>query len=107
VTGVVGTAPPAGSGERLAGITGSDAMNAAAPRTAIEGRKIVPHRRIVQGRIRHPGHESGRGVGVPLDCTYKTGSGLSDLEGKLKSSDAGAEGKNGEGTWSHVIAFCL
>ena len=53
--------------ERLAWITGSEEIHSSAPRSAVEGDKVRPDRRFIQGRVFHPGHESGRGVGVSLD----------------------------------------
>jgi hypothetical protein len=42
----------AGARERLAGIRGNDAMNAAAPGAPVKGCGIRPHRRFSQGRPR-------------------------------------------------------
>ena len=77
--------------ERLAGITGRDDMNAAAPRSAVKGSQIVPHRSRTQGRVRHPGHESGRGETVSLDITHSAVSGLCKVYAKIEASDAGAK----------------
>lgn len=80
-----------GKTEGLAGITGSDDMNAAAPRAAVEGSQIVPDRSRSQGRVRHPRHESGRGETVSLDMTYSAISGLGDVKSKVETSDTGAQ----------------
>jgi hypothetical protein len=94
----VGLATPlAGHAEGLAGISGSEDMNLAAPRPAVEGSEIVPDRCVIQGLIRHPGHESGRSMGFPFDETDSAISGLGDRETKLETAVAGAEGKPGEG----------
>lgn len=45
-------------------------MNRSAPRATIEGSKVVPHKRRIQGRVIHPRHESGRGESVPLNETH-------------------------------------
>lgn len=90
VARIVRAQPVAGEREGLAGITGSDEMNAVAPRSAVEGSQIVPHRSRSQGRVRHPRHESGRGVSVPLDVTHSSIAGLCEVNAEVQSSDAGA-----------------
>ncbi|MBB6191213.1 hypothetical protein FHS51_001435 [Sphingobium wenxiniae] len=86
-------APPAFSGaaEGLAGITGRDDMNAAAPWPAVEGFKIVPNRGLAQGRVFHPGHEGCRSMGFPLDISHSPISGLGDMQSEIESAVAGAE----------------
>ncbi len=80
-----------GQAERLAGITGSDDMNTATPRAAVEGSQIVPDRSRSQGLVRHPRHESGRGETVSLDMTYSSVSGLCEMQAEIQSSDTGAK----------------
>jgi hypothetical protein len=76
VSGVLLAHSIAGKAEGLAGITGRDEMNAAAPRSAVEGSQIVPYRSRSQGRVCHPGHESRRGETVSLDIAHSSISGL-------------------------------
>ncbi len=85
--------PPAvpGQRKRLAGITGRDDMNAAAPRPAVEGSQIVPDRSRSQGRVRHPGHESGRGETVSLDMAHSSIAGFGNVQAKVEASDTGAK----------------
>jgi hypothetical protein len=97
VPGIGFSAPLSGHAERLARISGSEDMNLAAPWAAVEGSEIVPDRRMIQGRVCHPGHESGRCMGLPLDETDSAISGLGDREAKLETAITGAEGKAGEG----------
>lgn len=83
-------------------------MNAAAPRSAIEGFEIVPDRCRIQGRVVHPGHESGRCVSFPLDVTDSAIAGLGDGDAKVEAGIASAEGDAGQiaatgGTWSHKL----
>jgi len=62
----------------------------AAPWVAIKGRDVVPHRCSIQGRIRHPRHEDGRGIAFPLDVTYTTVSASEgDLESEFKAPSPG------------------
>ncbi len=74
--------------EGLAGITGKDAMNAAAPRSAVEGSQVVPDRSRCQGRVRHPGHEDRRGESVPLDETHSPVSGFGQVKSEVEAADA-------------------
>lgn len=83
-------------------------MNAAAPWSAIEGFKIVPDRCLIQGRVGHPGHESGRCVSFPLDVTDSAIGGFGDGDAKVETGIASAEGEAGQsaaarGTWSHKL----
>lgn len=94
-------------GEGLAGITGSDDMNAVAPRSAVKGLQIVPDNSQSQGRICHPGHEDRRGETVSLDVENSVVSGFSDAQTDIQSSDTGAKTeaakdfRSGGGTNSH------
>jgi hypothetical protein len=95
-------------GERLAGITGSEDMNAAAPWAAVEGFEIVPDRSRIQGRVRHPRHEGGCGETVSLDIAHGAIAGLSDVKAEIEASDAGAKAEAAKvfrfsgGTKSHT-----
>ena len=91
VTRVSFTAAPAGVAEGLAGITGTDDMNAVAPRSAVEGSQIVPYRRFSQGRVRHPAHESGRRVGFPLDVTHSSIGRLGDMQAEVEPPVSGTK----------------
>lgn len=66
-------------------------MNAAAPGPAVEAAQIVPDRSRSQGRVRHPGHENGRGESVSLDMANGAISGLGDVQSEIQSSDAGTK----------------
>lgn len=65
-------------------------MNAAAPRSSVEGADVIPDRRRSQGLVNHPRHENGRGECVSLDKTNSSISGLSDVKAEIQSADAGA-----------------
>jgi hypothetical protein len=78
-------------GERLARIARSDDVHRAAPRAAVEGGNVVPDRRPIQGRVFHPRHEDGRGVGVPLDVTHSAISGACKVQPEVEPAGAGAE----------------
>lgn len=78
-------------GEWLARITRSDDVHRAAPRAAVETGNLVPDRRAIQGRIFHPRHEDGCGVGFPFDIAHSTISGTGDGEPEVEPASAGAE----------------
>jgi hypothetical protein len=88
---VVGPAPLAGDAERLAGVSRNDEIHDATPRSAVEGRKIVGHRRSIHGRFFHPGHEHGRREGVPLDVAHGPDVGCAS-DSEVEAADPGAQG---------------
>ena len=102
---IIDTSTFAGCAEWLAGETGSDDIHSSTPRCAFKGREIVPDRRLIQGRLVHPGHEYGRRVAVPLNVTHSSGGDSGESRDELKQSDAGAEVEGGGrfGTCSHVM----
>lgn len=89
--GVVRSAPASGERERLARIARMDDVHAATPASAVEGRDVVPHRRRTQGRVLHPRHEDGRGIGFPLDVTNSAIGGQGDVEPEVESRRARTE----------------
>lgn len=86
----------AGEAEGLAWVTGSEEMNAAAPRAAVEGGNIRPDRSLIQGLVFHPCHESGRREGFPLDVTNSAISGFCNVETEFEPPNAGAKGNSDE-----------
>ena len=78
--------------ERLARIARSDDIHRAAPRAAVEGGNVVPDNSLIQGRIFHPRHESGCGVGFPFDMAHSTISGDGDGEPEIEPARARAQG---------------
>jgi hypothetical protein len=96
--------PLAGVGDVLTGESASDAIHEATPRSAVEGGNVVPDRSRCQGLLFHPGHESSRGVGFPLDVHHSTTSGDGELDAEIEPSASGEEGENAEGTKSHIQA---
>lgn len=91
VARVVRTPALARDRERLARIARSDDVHRAAPRAAVEGSNVVPDNSLIQGRVFHPRHEDGRGVGVPLDMTHSAISGAREVQPEVEPADAGAE----------------
>ncbi|SHF15911.1 hypothetical protein SAMN05444279_11943 [Ruegeria intermedia] len=91
VARVVRPTPLACNGKRLARIARCDDVHRAAPRAAVKGGNVVPDRRRIQGRVFHPRHEDGRGVGVPLDVTHSAISGACEVQPEVEPAGAGAE----------------
>jgi hypothetical protein len=85
-----------GNAEGLAGIAAMNDIHRAAPRLAVEGANVVPDRRLIQGFIFHPRHESGRGVCFPFDITNSSISGDSDVEAEVETTGSGAEGDSAQ-----------
>jgi hypothetical protein len=82
----------AGDAERLAGESGSEAMNAATPRAAVEAVKVVPDRRVTKEAFVHSRDQIRGDKGFPLHVADGTvGVAEDELEGKLQSSDAGTK----------------
>ena len=73
-------------------------MNSTTPRSAVEGSKVAPDRRLTQGLVRHPRHESGRSVAFPLDETNSSISRLCDVEAEVETPVSSAEGETPEVT---------
>jgi hypothetical protein len=93
VARVVRASALACDGERLARIARSDDVHRATPRAAVEGSNVVPDNSLIQGRVLHPRHESGCGVGFPFDMAHSTISGVGDGEPEVESARARAEGE--------------
>jgi len=91
VARVVRASALARDGERLARIARSDDVHRAAPLAAVEGGNVVPDNSLIQGRVFHPRHEDGRGVGVPLDMTHSAISGAREVQPEVEPAGAGAE----------------
>ena len=85
---ILAAEPSACDRERLARIARSDDIHRAAPRSAVEGSNVVPDNSLIQGRIFHPRHESGCGVGFPFDMAHSTKSGDGDGEPEVEPARA-------------------
>ncbi|OJF98022.1 hypothetical protein AX760_15165 [Pararhizobium antarcticum] len=90
---ILGTEPFACNRKRLAWISCAEDIHRAAPRSAIESGNVVPYNSLIQGRVFHPRHESGCGVGFPFDIAHSTISGDGDGEAEVEPACAGAEGQ--------------
>ena len=79
--------------ERLARIARSDDIHRTTPWAAVEGSNVVPYNSLIQGRVFHPRHESGCGVGFPFDMAHSTISGDGDGKREVEPACTGAEGE--------------
>jgi len=91
VAWIFGTKAFARNRKRLARISRRDDVHRAAPRAAVEAGNVVPDRRVIQGRVFHPRHESGCGEGFPLDMAHSSISGDGDGEPEVEPACAGAQ----------------
>jgi hypothetical protein len=94
VAWIVFASPVTGKAERLTGISASEDMNLSAPWASVEGGNVTPERRLIQGLVFHPCHESGCREGFPLDVTNSSITELGNMEAEFEPSDAGAEGNS-------------
>jgi hypothetical protein len=79
------------NGERLTRNAPRNEIHKSLPRSPIERSEIVPYRCFIQGFVFHPRHESGCGVGFPLDETNATQSVSEDeFEGEIDPSASSA-----------------
>lgn len=92
----------AGDTERLAGVSGNDAIHASTPRCAIEGSEIRPHRRIIQSFVRDALRQDCAGIRFDLDIADCASSWHCQSDGEVESPCSGAEGQDLEGTWIHT-----
>jgi hypothetical protein len=93
VARVVCTPAFARHAERLARIARRDDIHRAAPWLAVEGGNVVPDNSLIQGRIRHPRHESGRSICFPLDMAHSAISGQGEGEAEVDPARPGTEGE--------------
>lgn len=92
VAGIRLTEAAAGDREWLARVARSEDIHDAAPRSAIEGCKVVPDRCRIQGFVFHPRHESGCCEGFPLDVTHSAISEAGNVEAEVEAARACAKG---------------
>lgn len=91
-----------GEAEILARCAASDEIHESTPRASVEGAYVVPDRSRRQPRFFHPGHETGRSKGFPLDVHHRLHS-AGGKEAEIEPSDSGADAdRSSWGTWSHI-----
>jgi hypothetical protein len=93
VARILAAKPSACDGKWLARVACTKKIHRAAPRAAIEGSNVIPDNSLIQGRVFHPRHESGCGVGFPLDIAHSTISGEGKVQPEVEPACAGAEGE--------------
>jgi hypothetical protein len=80
----------AGHGMRLTGESGSDAMNAATPASAVEGGHVVPDRRRTKDPFLHSRDQIRSDKGFPLHVADGAiGIAEDEIQGEFEPSGAG------------------
>jgi hypothetical protein len=95
---VGGAEPLSGDAVGLAGISGSDAMNAATPWSSVEAGKVGPDRRRSQVARFHARDQCGGCSGFPLHVSDANRSRHGELDAEPESAGAGAELEDVPGT---------
>jgi hypothetical protein len=90
-------APLSGDAERLAGIAGSDDMNAAAPRPAVKGLEIRPNRGRIERAIFHARNQFFGGSDFVFHEADRASAFQSQSEAEIDSRDACAEADDVDG----------
>lgn len=82
----------------LAGVSRSEDMNDATPRSSVEGEHVRPYRRRMKPPCFHRRHQARGGCDFPLHVADRASRLDSQTDSELEPSDAGAEGKDVGGT---------
>lgn len=90
------------SAEIGAGEAAHDAIHRAAPRLAVEGFEIRPHRTRIQRTFFHLFDQSRAGEKLDLHVTDDSSRGNSQSKSPIEPSAAGTEGEDSEGMWIHM-----
>ena len=73
----------------LAGEARREDLYEAAPRAAVEGAKVIPDRRLIQGAVCHARRKDAGRIGFPFDVTDGAVRGLSEAEAEFEAAAAG------------------
>lgn len=76
---------------RLARDAAKEAIHEAAPRAAVEGSGIAPHRRLSQQTLFHRCHQVRGGEGFPLHHADCASAGKCQLDSEIEAASAGAQ----------------
>jgi len=82
-----------GEAERLARVAANDAIHEAAPRSAVKGSHIRPHRRVSQGARVHRFDQACNAECLPLHIADAASARDCHLESEVEPTTAGAEGE--------------
>lgn len=104
----IGSGALSGDGIVLAGVSRSEYMNEATPRSSVEGEQVTPDRSLMKPPCFHRRDQACSGRCFPLhvtDAAASLSSGVeSEQDSEFEPSDPGAEGEDVAGTNSHVTA---
>lgn len=90
--------PLSGDAVILAGVSRSEDMYKAAPRSSVEGEHVRPDRRWMKPPCFHRRHQARGGCNFPLHEADRASLRHSQTDAEFKSSDPGAEGHDVPGT---------
>jgi len=85
--------PATGDAVGLAGISGSDAMNASKPWSSVEGGKVRPDRRRSHLSCFHTRDQCSGRIGFPLHVSDAARAGSGKLDAEFEAPSSGAEGE--------------
>jgi len=74
-----------------------DEIHCSTEASAREGAYVIPDRSRIQDLVFQPRHESGRGIGFPLDVTNSTGSWHGEPDGEVEPAASAEGGENPDG----------
>lgn len=102
----IGPGALAGDAVFLAGIARSEDMNEATPWPSVEGEQVRPDRSLMKPPCFHRRDQACGGCGFPLHVAYAASrcaeQSQSEVDSKFEPADAGAEGHDVDGTYSHI-----
>src|SRR5581483_1003537 len=89
--------PAAGHGHVLTGKAAANEIDGAAPGRPVEGRNVIPERRVVEAAVVDPGLKHLLAVTVLLHVGDRPGARDRQAEAQVEAADAGEEGEHPAG----------
>lgn len=102
MTGISGTEPLPGLAEGRARVARNDAIHDSAPRAAIEGSKIRPNSRVIQGFLFHARIQDAADVTFPLNAADDASRRDRHSDADVEHPGSGAEGQDVKGIRAHI-----
>ena len=106
VAGIVGAALLSGATERLARVACDNHVDTASPASSVESLNVGPNRSRMEGSVFHTRDQDLSGSNFDFHIASCDSLWTGKFESEVESSDAGAEGQDGElGMYSHTRVF--
>lgn len=106
VSRVVSSESLAGARVADARVAANDEIHKSTPSSTIEGGQVAPDRRLIQAAFFHTRDQDAGGICLPFDVAHdarrEACSSESSLDAEIEPSDAGREGEDVNGTYSHT-----